>query len=428
MGRYGDEAAALCAALTDPGDLDELLDRVGGARVVMLGEASHGTHEFYTWRAAITRRLIDELGFSFVAVEGDWPDCDRVDRSVRGRPTAPADPRDALLAFDRWPTWMWANEEVVDFCRWLRTRNAARDEHERAGFHGLDVYSLWESLREILTWLGEHEPGHVPAALAAYRCFEPFAEDPQQYALATRLVPTTCETQVLDLLTGLRRRAAGDGHDTFAAWQNAEVVAGAERYYRAMISGGADSWNVRDRHMDDTLARLLDRYGPSSKAVVWAHNTHVGDARATDMTRAGHVNIGQLARERYGADQVVLVGFGSWTGTVVAGPAWGAPMRVMPVPPARRDSLEDVLHATAPPRSLLVFPTGDRPDLLTDELDHRAIGVVYHPDRERYGNYVPTVLGERYDAFCWFDRSQALRPLHTHRTDIREPETFPTGV
>ncbi|MET8837650.1 erythromycin esterase family protein [Micromonospora sp. NPDC004540] len=393
----------------------------------MLGEATHGTHEFYTWRAAVTRRLVEERGFSFVAVEGDWPDCDRVDRSVRCRPDAPADPRAALAAFERWPTWMWANEEVVDFTRWLRDRNARVDEAGRVGFHGLDVYSLWESLREILTWLREHDPDQVPAALAAYRCFEPYDEDPQEYARATRLVPHRCEDKVVALLAGLRERAAADGPGRFGTWQNAEVVAGAERYYRAMVRGGRESWNIRDRHMDDTLERLLDHYGPGARAVVWAHNTHVGDARATDMADAGAVNIGQLARERYGPERVVLVGFGTHAGTVTAGAAWGAPMETMTVPPARRHSLEEALHAAAPDRALLVFPRDERPDLLTHEIDHRAIGVVYRPGRESPGNYVPTVLGERYDAFCWFDTSRAVRPLPT-RPVPAEPETWPSGV
>ncbi|HEX8629632.1 MAG TPA: erythromycin esterase family protein [Catenuloplanes sp.] len=430
MGRYGDDVAALATSLTHTGDLDALLERVGDARVVMLGEASHGTHEYYQWRSAITRRLIAERGFSFVAVEGDWPDCDRVDRSVRGVPGAPADPREALFGFDRWPTWMWANEEVVDFTRWLRRHNDGLEEAVRVGFHGLDVYSLWESLRQILTYLREYEPRDVPAALAAYRCFEPYAEDPQEYAWATRLVPTSCESHVVDLLVALRRRrrAGLDGADRFALVQNAEVVAGAERYYRTMARGGGSSWNVRDGHMDETLARLLEHYGPGAKAVVWAHNTHVGDARATSMRGAGMVTIGQLARQRYGDDRVVLVGFGGHRGTVVAGDAWGAPMRVMAVPPARRDSVEEILHVTAPPRALLVFPRGEQPDLLTDQLDHRAIGVVYHPEREAWGNYVPTVLGRRYDAFCWFDRTRAVRPLHTGSVEAREAQTYPSGV
>ncbi|GAB3178377.1 erythromycin esterase-like protein [Micromonospora palomenae] len=428
MGRYDDEVTGLAAPLTDPGDLDVLLDRVGAARVVMLGEATHGTHEFYTWRAAITRRLVEEKGFSFVAVEGDWPDCDRVDRSVRCRSDAPADPRAALAAFERWPTWMWANEEVVDFTRWLRAHNAQLDATARVGFHGLDVYSLWESLHEILVYLREHDPEQVPAALAAYRCFQPYDEDPQQYALATRLVPNSCENEVVDLLAALRERAAADGAGRFGAWQNAEAVAGAERYYRAMVRGGRESWNVRDRHMDDTLDRLLTHYGPGAKAVVWAHNTHVGDARATDMVEAGEVNIGQLARERYGVDQVVLVGFTTHRGTVVAGDAWGAPMRVMAMPPGRRHSLEDALHAAAPPEALFVFPRDGRPDLLTDELDHRAVGVVYHPERESWGNYVATVLGDRYDALCWVDESQAVRPLHIRPANLAEPESYPSGV
>jgi erythromycin esterase len=429
MRSYADDVAGLATPATDPGDLDPLLTRISQARVVMLGEASHGTHEFYRWRAALTQRLITELDFSFVAVEGDWPDCDRVDRAVRGRADAPGDPRAALAAFERWPTWMWANEEVVGFCRWLRAHNDRRDEPARVGFHGLDVYSLWESLREVLVHLREHDPDQVSAALAAYRCFEPYGEDPQDYALATRFVPVGCENEVIDLLVRLRQRAAADGAARFTAWQNAEVVAGAERYYRAMIAGGRQSWNVRDRHMDDTLARLLDHYGPRAKAVVWAHNTHVGDARATDMADTGMVNIGQLARDRYGTDQVVLVGFGTHRGTVLAGQAWGAPAEVMPVPPARPGSLEDILHAAAPDQALFVLPPDDRrPDLLRDVLDHRAIGVVYHPQRERWGNYVPTVLGDRYDAFCWFDHTRVVTPLPTRAVDLLEPETYPSGV
>lgn len=427
MNRYGDEVAALAAPLRDAGDFDVLLDRVGDARVVMLGEASHGTHEFYRWRAELTRRLITEKGFSFVAVEGDWPACDRVDRAVRCLPDAPEDPRAALAAFDRWPTWMWANEEVVDFCRWLRGHNAGLPEEQRVAFHGLDVYSLWESLREILIHLREHDPGEVPTALAAYRCFEPHGEDPQEYAISTRFVPAGCENEVVDLLVKLRHRAAADGTGRFGAWQNAEVVAGAERYYRALV-GGQSSWNVRDRHMDATLDRLLDHHGPGSKAVVWAHNTHIGDARATDMAVSGLVNIGQLARERFGPADVVLVGFGTHRGSVIAGEAWGAGTQSMPVPPARPGSLEDVLHRTAPGEALFVFPREDRPDLLTATLPHRAIGVVYHPERERWGNYVSTVVGERYDGFLWFDQTTALRPLRTRRVEAFEPETYPSGV
>ncbi|SDG65223.1 Erythromycin esterase homolog [Lentzea fradiae] len=426
--RFGDEVAALCSPLTDPGDFDVLLDRVGDARVVMIGEASHGTHEFYRWRAALTQRLITEKGFSFVAVEGDWPDCDRVDRSVRCSPGAPEDPRAALLAYDRWPTWMWANEEVAGFTRWLRARNATEDYAGRVGFHGLDVYSLWESLREIMVHVREHDPAEVPAALAAYRCFEPYGESARDYARATRLLPASCEDEVVDLLVRLRERAATEGTGSFGAWQNAEVVAGAEHYYRAMTAGGPSSWNIREQHMDETLHRLLLHYGAGSKAVVWAHNTHVGDARATHMAMSGNVNIGQLARERHGGDQVVLIGFGGHHGTVIAGSSWGAPLREMPVPAARPGSLEHVLHVSAPELALMVFPRDDLPGLLTTELPHRAIGVVYDPGQDRVRNYLPTRLGGRYDAFLWFDETRALHPLQIRQIDTLEPETFPSGA
>ena len=424
MSRYGDEVAAIARPLHDAGDLDVLLDRAAGARVVLIGEASHGTHEFYAWRDAVTRRLLVEHGFSLVAVEGDWPDCARVDAAAQALPGAPADPRGALLAYVRWPTWMWANEEVVDFARWLRGYNTSTGA--RVGFHGLDIYSLWESLHEVLIWLREHDPGAVPAALDAYRCFEPFHEDPNAYAYATRFADHSCAEAVVRMLVEMRGRA-------LPAWQNAEVVAGAEHYYRALMQGGAHSWNVRDRHLDETLDRLLKHYserdGRPARAVVWAHNTHVGDGRATDQTRHGEVTLGELARERFGPENVVLIGFGSYHGTVVAGHTWGAPMELMVVPEARPGSLEEVLHAEAPPEALFVFPPLDlRPDFLVDELGHRAIGVVYRPDRDRWGNYVPTVLGDRYDAFFWFDESHAVRPLHTLRVDRREPETYPSGV
>jgi erythromycin esterase len=421
MARYGEQAASLATALTDPGDLDPLLDRIGDARVVLLGEATHGSHEFYTWRSALTRRLITERGFSFVAVEGDWPDCDRVDLAVRGAAGAPDDPREALLDFARWPTWMWANEEVADFARWLRGVNDGRDRDRRAGFHGLDVYSLWESLREILVWLREHDPDQVPGALAAYRCFEPYQEDPNAYAWATRFVNASCESEVVRLLVAMHARR------DLGPWQNAAVVSGAEHYYRALVHGGAKSWNVRDRHMDETLDRLLTHYGDGAKAVVWAHNTHVGDARATDQSAHGEVTLGELARDRYG-DDVVLVGFGTSRGQVLAGPGWGMTGEVMDLPPARPDSADDVLHESLPPQALLLVPEfRQRPDLLVDQLAQRAVGVVYRPERE-WGNYVPTVLGDRYDALLWFDETTAVRPLHSHTVDVLEPETYPTGV
>ncbi|MGY1692431.1 erythromycin esterase family protein [Geodermatophilus sp. SYSU D01105] len=414
----------LALPLRDEGDLDPLLERVGDARIVAIGEASHGTHEYYAWRAALTRRLVTERGFDFVAVEGDWPDCHRVHRSVTLRPDADADPYDALDAFSRWPTWMWANDDVVAFCRWLREVNAGRPADARVGFHGLDVYSLWDSMHELVAWLREHEPEHVDTAVRALRCFEPFGEDGAEYAFASRLAPTTCEQAVVDLLHHLcqergEERFADDPDARFSAEQNAAVVVGAERYYRAMVGGSAQSWNVRDVHMADTLDRLLTHAG--DKAVVWEHNTHVGDARATDMAGAGMVNVGQLLRERHGAEDVVLVGFGGYAGGVVAGSEWGAQMQRLPVPEARPGSLEALLHAEVGHDALFVVPPGPRAAWLDRRLDHRAIGVVYRPERERWGNYVPTVLGERYDAFLYLDATRPLQPLHLERADEHVP-------
>ncbi|MGR6965439.1 erythromycin esterase family protein [Geodermatophilus sp. URMC 61] len=420
----------LALPLRDPTDLDPVLERVGDAHVVAIGEASHGTHEYYAWRAALTRRLVTERGFRFVAVEGDWPDCYRVNRSVKLRPGADVDPRDALDAFSRWPTWMWANDDVVGFCRWLRDVNAELPEDERVGFYGLDVYSLWDSMQELVGWLREHEPEHVETALRALRCFEPFGEDGAEYAFASRFAPTSCEQAVVDLLHHLcdergRAETGTDPEARFSAEQNAAVVVDAERYYRAMVQGSAESWNVRDVHMVDTLDRLLassDNGPHPPKAVVWEHNTHIGDARATDMADAGMTNVGQLLRERHGADDVVLVGFGGYRGGVIAGSAWGAQMQRMPVPEARRGSLEALLHEEVGRDALLVWGRdGSRPAELGRRLDHRAIGVVYRPEREKWGNYVPTVLGERYDAFLYLDDTSPLQPLHLERADEHVP-------
>jgi erythromycin esterase-like protein len=412
--------------LRGPADLDPLLERIGDARIVAIGEASHGTHEYYAWRAALTRRLIEERGFGVVAVEGDWPDCYRVNRSVRLRAGADEDPRDALDAFARWPTWMWANDDVVEFCRWLRALNARRPEDRRVGFYGLDVYSLWDSMHELVGWLREFEPEHADTAVRALQCFEPFGEDGAEYAFASRFAPTSCEQTVVDLLHRLCRERgkdvpADDPEARFSAEQNAAVVVEAERYYRAMIGGSAESWNVRDVHMVDTLDRLVTRDGAPVKAVLWEHNTHIGDARATDMAGAGMVNVGQLLRERHGPDDVVLVGMGGYRGGVIAGEKWGAQMARMPVPAARRGSLEAELHDAVGADALFVWSRGDRPAWLDRRLDHRAIGVVYRPEREKWGNYVPTVLGERYDAFLYLEDTSPLQPLHLERADEHVP-------
>jgi erythromycin esterase-like protein len=418
--------------LESDADLDPLLERIGDARIVLLGEASHGTHEYYTWRDRISRRLIEEKGFDFIAVEGDWPDCYTVNRYAKGFDDAGATAHEVLHAFSRWPTWMWANREVVHLAEWLREHNGARGDGKKAGFYGLDVYSLWESMDVVTRYLERVDPQLAERARRAYGCFDPYDEDVQEYAWATQMVPADCEEEVIQTLVELRRKGPDFRRDDpeafFNAEQNALVAQNGERYYRAMIRGGAASWNVRDTHMMETLERLLRHHGEGSKAIVWEHNTHVGDARATDMARAGMVNVGQLAREAYGSD-VVIAGFSSHRGSVVAGEQWGAPMERIQVPEARPGSWEDVFHRAGAENKLLLLEGFDEVEGALERRGHRAIGVVYRPEREAYGNYVPTVLSYRYDAMLYIDHTHALHPLHMKAEEMREmPETYPSGM
>ena len=421
--------------LSDPADLDPLVERIGNARYVLLGEATHGTSEFYEWRAALSRRLIRERGFSFIAVEGDWPDCYRVNRYVKLYDDSGDTAREVLHAFERWPTWMWANREVAELAEWLRDHNRRVAPARQAGFYGLDVYSLWDSMHAVVEYLESVDPALARAARSAYRCFEPYGEDAHEYARATAIVPTTCEREALSVLAALRDKAPeyrGDGHDAFFnAEQNALVARNAELYYRTMMRGGPMSWNVRDTHMVETLERLMAHHGPNAKAIVWEHNTHVGDARFTDMARAGMFNVGQLVRQQHDADDVVIVGFGTHRGTVVAGDEWGAPMRRMRVPPAREGSFEDVIHAAGQGDTMLLFNGRDDGGIagLDTPIGHRAIGVVYDPRNEHWGNYVPTIVPRRYDAFLHIDESAGVDALHLPvLVDGEPPETFPSGV
>jgi erythromycin esterase-like protein len=400
---------------------------------VLLGEASHGTNEYYTWRTAISRRLIEEKGFTFIAVEGDWPDCYRVNRYVKGYPDSGDNAREVLHAFERWPTWMWANKEVVELTHWLRRHNDRLPDEQKISFYGLDVYSLWDSLYQVLGYLGKHAPSSLPAARHAFQCFEPFGEDVQEYARATRWVDASCEDEVVAMLSALRHSAHSYPHDResyFNAEQNALVVRSAEHYYRTMVQGGPRSWNIRDRHMSETLQRLMRHHGAHAKAIVWEHNTHVGDARFTDMADEGMFNIGQLVREGRASEGVVLVGFGSHRGSVIAGREWEAPMERMAVPPARPGSWEDVLHQAGAEDRLVVLDQLRTHDHCLEQRGHRAIGVVYHPTYEGYGNYVPTVLPLRYDAFLFLDETRAVHPLHEikPRDEIEVPETYPSGM
>lgn len=422
---------AAATPLETDSDLDPLINRIGNARVVMLGEASHGTAEYYFWRHRITERLVREREFSFVAVEGDWPECYEVNRYLRGM-EGPESPRELLKIFERWPTWMWANEETVSLISSLEKINDARPVNERVGFYGLDVYSLWASLHAVLGFVRREAPELIPQVQQAYRCFEPF-DDIEEYARAATWGLDGCSENAVSLLAALRSHHSalkeGDSEAIFDAEQNALVVKNAETYYRTIVRGGGESWNVRDRHMAETLDRLLDRHGPAAKAIVWEHNTHIGDARATDMARAGMVNVGQIARERYARDDVVLVGFGSHRGSVIAADKWDGPIETMPVPHARPGSWDDLMHRAYNDDRLLIFNSDERSSPLCGRRGHRAIGVVYHPESES-GNYVPTELAARYDAFLFIDETHALHPLKVSPVDNDhdKPETYPTGM
>lgn len=413
--------------LNSTADLDFLVEDIGDRSVVMLGEASHGTHEYYTWRTAISKRLIEEKGFNFIAVEGDWPDCYKINRFIKGYKDAGDSVKDVLLNFDRWPTWMWANWEVAALAEWLKGYNQSLSHDKKIGFYGLDVYSLWDSMYAIMDYLEKEDPQTAQTVKKAIQCFEPFQENEQQYARYS-LTEHSCRDKVLALLREIRTKSRfldGDPEAGFNTEQNAIIAVNAEKYYTAMMSFDNESWNVRDRHMMETLDRLLKFHGEGAKGIVWEHNTHIGDARATDMKRAGMVNIGQLAREEYGINDVYLVGFGTYKGTVIAGDEWGAPMKVMDVPEAREGSIEHNLHKESDENRYLLFNTEDIRQKYSQSIKHRAIGVVYNPERERYGNYVPSVMANRYDAFIYLDETTALYPLHLKSHPGKMPDTYP---
>lgn len=419
--------------LQSKSDLQPLFNSIGDARIVMLGEASHGTHEYYTWRTHISKRLIEEKGFNFIAVEGDWPDCYRLNRFIKGYDIDDKSAFKVLHTFNRWPTWMWANWEITALAVMLQKHNTNLPADKRIGFYGLDVYSLWESMESIIQYLKKTDPAALKIAQEAFSCFEPFKKDEgQSYAKAALLVPELCQTEVIDLLKEIQKKLPTyntDHENVFNAEQNAIVAVNAERYYRAMIKGGPHSWNVRDKHMFETLNRLLKFHGPDSKAIIWAHNTHVGDARATDMIDEGMFNIGELSKMQFKNNEVFLVGFGSNKGSVIAGTRWGDTMQSMEMPEAKKGSWENILHKAGNINKLLLMSDIAGNDVfMENHIGHRAVGVVYNPKYEQYGNYVPTILPLRYDAFIYLDETAALHPLHIAPDGKQMPETYPFGV
>jgi erythromycin esterase len=420
--------------LKDQKDLAPVIEKLSSTRIVMLGESSHGTQEFYEWRRLISQELIEKHGFNFIAVEGDWPPCAELNRYIHSDAEAQS-ARDALRNFKRWPTWMWANTEVIKLADWLKAHNEKKSNEKKAGFFGLDVYSLFESIDEVTKQLQKIDPVLAKRVQNYYDCFEPYQRDEKDYAKSLFAYPEGCEDQVLQALRDLlKKRLDGMAEEKallFDVQQNARVVKNAEHYYHSMIFGDEDSWNVRDGHMMETLNLLLKKYGQESKAIVWAHNTHVGDYRATNMVDAGHINIGGLAREQWGEDRVSLLGFGTFEGQVIASRAWDGPIETMPVPPGRPQSYEAMFHDVAQNLAEDSFFLWLKEDLvkrkLSQTLGHRAIGVVYNPAYERLGNYVPTSLSNRYDGFIFIDRTKALSPLAQRFARDEFPETWPQG-
>jgi erythromycin esterase-like protein len=432
---------AIQAAFTpvaDAGDTAKAVEFIGDAPLALLGEASHGTHEFYANRAHITRQLIVESGFRAVIVEADWPDAYRVNRYVRHE-SDDKSAVDALDNFKRFPTWMWRNVDVVEFVEWLYEHNEGLPPEEQAGFYGMDLYALHASMRAVLAYLDKRDPDAALRARQRYACFDRYGEDPQHYVYAETFGLESCENDVIAVLMELQRQSAQAASqsviakdDYWFAEQNARLVRNAEEYYRTMFRGGAQSWNLRDTHMAETIEavkRHLDESSRPAKLAIWAHNSHLGDARATQMGQRGEINVGQLMRERF-PGHTCLVGYTTAHGTVTAASDWGEPVELKRVRPALPDSYEYLFHELAVPRFFLPLHHEPVRHLLMKPRLERAIGVIYRPETERQSHYFHASLASQFDALLHFDHTVAVRPLEItpQWTEPEVPETFPTGV
>lgn len=393
-----------------------MLEIAGERKLVLLGEASHGTHEYYAWRDSISRRLIEDHGFRFIAVEGDWASLYELNRYVKGKPGAAASARQVLERLERWPLWMWGNEEVLSLAEWMREYNDQLPPEEKVGFYGKDVYDEWRSFDAVLEMLGQNYPGDLYGDVSGhYACLEPYRGDIWDYAQDAARGVRSCASGLEAALDLIRESGKGENmtdEEFFYLEQNALVVKHAERFYRKSLSRrDHSSWNSRVNYMKLTVDRLLEKYGPDAQGIVWAHNTHVGDARFTEMSQRGQENIGHLARVAYGPENVFLLGFSTYRGSVKAGPEWGGGMQRMNVPRAIRNSLESLLEDTGLESFLLVFDDKDRTHQeFMQPMGHRAIGVVYNPAFDR-NQYVQTIVPLRYDALVFFRETTALNPL-----------------
>lgn len=402
--------------------LDVLLQEIGSASFVLLGEASHGTAEFHNWRAAITRRLVEEKGFKLVAIEGDWPAALTVNRYIKADLQAES-AQQALAAFGRWPAWRWANQEMAAFTEWLRSYNEKQPPNRQVGFYGLDVYSLWESVEGLQKDFPQADSLTLAALRQTLACLEPFNRNTADYSQAAK-GGGGCGEELKKLLAAVAHQVQdppGQPESSFNAWQNASTALHAHQYYHATQVSNLQSWNVREQHMMETLDRLANQYGPEAKMVVWAHNSHVGDASYSNMAEGGMANLGQLVREKYRNKGVYLVGFGTYQGSMLAAASWGGPPSEVTLPEAQPDSWEAVLHARQATNQLVLLREWRKNSALTKARGQRAIGVVYAPSQET-GYYVPSNLPHRYDAFLYLDKTQACRPLSNFGGNLRVPK------
>ena len=402
--------------LKSSSDLAPLIDAAGEANLVLLGEASHGTYEYYIWRDSISRRLIEEKGYNFIAVEGDWASLFELNKYVKNLPGAAENAEYVLWNLDRWPTWMWGNREIIGLAEWLREYNDGLPDEEKVGFYGMDVYDEWRSKKMVLELLEKHFEQLYNQVRIKYNCISPYKPDSWLYARSVAAGNPNCKDEfagVVELLSESRDMLNVSDYDYFYLLQNAYVVKNAEKFYRkSVVSRDASSWNSRVTHMHETVERLLDYYGEGAKGIVWAHNTHIGDAQYTEMRNWGQVNIGQLSRSKHGANNVLLIGFGTYKGSVKAGSEWEGRMRRMVIPNAAPDSHEEILSKVSFDSYFLHFNQADRNhDELMAPRGNRAVGVVYNPRNDHQQNYVNTILPLRYDAFIFFQETNALNSL-----------------
>ncbi len=411
-------------------DLDVLLKAIGDDRIVFLGGGSHGSSDYYTWRTAITKRLIEEKGFDFIAVEGAWADTYQVNKFIKGAPQDSTALLAMLNEYRRWPNWMWNNAETASLVSWLNRHNQSKATAAKIGFFGIDIFDPWETLDELELYLAAASGADQQAMLQDTEpCFDSDSTGGQEYAMSIAHAPPICREKIERMWRSVQQYSNSKSQKTeadFVAEQHAHLARNGERYYTSMAGSAADSWNIRDEHMTATLKRLLAYHGPESKVVIWAHNSHVGDARYTSMEADGLINMGELARKEWG-ENVFIVGFGSYKGSVIAAEAWGAPLKIMEVPAASPGSWEELLHQLSPKNKIILSSALEKDKDFDQPIPQRAIGVVYQPQNEQHYNYIPSIVHQRYDAFLFLDQTQSLHPLGTATAEDAPPDLYPWG-